>query len=224
MGGSAVGPEHYALIGASFGCDGATARDIAVRARPVRFAARDTVVAVGEPGDDTWLLLTGETQALLYSVAGHAVLLHHFTPGDLFGGATGMPSAEDAEVVAVLPSDIGRIAEGDFILLMDRYRCVSTTVLRALTRRLGETTQRMVASATLSAAGRVHAELLRLARMGDGTTISPAPVLAELAMVVQSTRETVSRTVNALERSGVIRRSEDALVIVAPHRLEELIY
>ena len=71
--------------------------------------------------------------------------------------------------------------------------------------------------------GRVHAELLRLARLADGRVIRPAPVLAKLAVRVQSTRETVSRTINALERRGIIRRERDALVIVAPHRLEEMI-
>jgi len=49
-------------------------------------------------------------------------------------------------------------------------------------------------------------------------------VLAEMALAIQSTRETVSRTINALERAGIIRRSPEDLVIIAPHRLEELVY
>jgi len=40
---------------------------------------------------------------------------------------------------------------------------------------------------------------------------------------VHSTRETVSRTINTLERRGIIHREDDALVIVAPHRLEEMV-
>jgi DNA-binding GntR family transcriptional regulator len=81
----------------------------------------------------------------------------------------------------------------------------------------------MAERTTLSAAGRVHAELLRLARLGDGHSVRPVPVLAALAVRVHSTRETVSRAINALERRGIVRRDADALVIVAPHRLEELI-
>jgi DNA-binding GntR family transcriptional regulator len=69
----------------------------------------------------------------------------------------------------------------------------------------------------------VYAELLRLARLGDGKAIRPAPVLSALAIRVQSTRETVSRAVNDLERRGIIRRQDDALVIVASQRLEELV-
>ena len=84
-------------------------------------------------------------------------------------------------------------------------------------------TGRMVERTTLSAAGRVHAELLRLARAGDGRTIRPAPVLAALAVRVQSTRETVSRTINALERRGLIRRDAEAFFLVAPQRIEEMV-
>ena len=50
------------------------------------------------------------------------------------------------------------------------------------------------------------------------------PVLAELAQRVQSTRETVSRTVSQLERRGILRRGDGGLAVIAPHRLDELIY
>ena len=76
---------------------------------------------------------------------------------------------------------------------------------------------------TLSANGRVHAELLRLARAQDGRWIRPLPVLSDLALRVQTARETVSRAVSALERRGIVQRHEDGLEIVAPARLEALI-
>ncbi len=183
------------------------------------------MVAIGETGDDAWLMLIGEAHAVLYSAAGHLVLLHRLFPGDLFGGTIGLPApADGSHVVAVGQVEAGRFRALDFVLLMERHRCVAQAVLRTLSGRLDETTRRMVATATLSAAGRVHAELLRLARSDDGRHIRPAPVLAELALAVQSTRETVSRAINALERAGIIVRSDESLEIVAPHRLEELVY
>jgi DNA-binding MarR family transcriptional regulator len=50
------------------------------------------------------------------------------------------------------------------------------------------------------------------------------PVFAEMALALQTTRETVSRTINGLEKRGIVKRADNALAIVAPHRLEELIY
>ena len=97
-------------------------------------------------------------------------------------------------------------------------------VTRVLQKRLRQAAARMVERSTLSAAGRVYRELLRLARMGDGRTIAPAPVLTAFAMRVDTTRETVSRAITTLVRRGIVRRDKDALVIVAPHRLEEMIF
>jgi len=94
---------------------------------------------------------------------------------------------------------------------------------RLLTARLRQATARLYERAALSSVGRVHAELLRQARLGAGLAITPAPVLADLALIAATTRETASRAVNALERRGIIRRDGDALVVVAPHRLEEMI-
>jgi DNA-binding IclR family transcriptional regulator len=78
----------------------------------------------------------------------------------------------------------------------------------------------MFERSALTARGRVCAELLRLALEAKDHTIRPAPVIAELALRAATTRETASRTVNGLERRGIIRRDADALVVIAPHRLE----
>jgi CRP-like cAMP-binding protein len=108
-------------------------------------------------------------------------------------------------------------------MLVDRHRSLGLLLVRSLLEQLRAASARMVDRTTLSAPGRVHAELLRLARLGDGTVIRPAPVHAALAVRVQSTRETVSRAVSALERRGIVRREGDALIIVAAGRLEELV-
>ncbi|MEP9358348.1 Crp/Fnr family transcriptional regulator [Sphingomonas sp. KR3-1] len=217
--------RHMAVVVAAFRCDAGTASDIAARLAIVRRSPRQVVLAVGETGSDAWLILIGEAHAVLYSAAGHLVLLHRLLPGDLFGEPIGLPAAaEGVQVVAVGPVEAGRFRAIDFLMLMERHHCVAQAVVRTLSGRLDETTRRMIAGATLSAAGRVHGELLRLARLADGRCIRPAPVLSELALAVQSTRETVSRAINALERSGIITRSAEALEIVAPHRLEELVY
>src|SRR5690606_18270042 len=98
------------------------------------------------------------------------------------------------------------VPAADFVLLVERHGVLGLVLVRSLMRQLRATSARMIDRTTLSAPGRVHAELLRLAREGDGRTIRPAPVLAALAVRVQSTRETVSRTVSALERRGIVRR------------------
>ena len=168
--------------------------------------------------------MTGKAHALAYGFEGQVVLLHEFLPGDFFGAiASAEPEPEDANIVAAEELRAAVFLALDFLTLVETYGCVALAVTRTLLKQMRASAARMAERTTLSAAGRVHVELLRLARLGDGRTVRPAPVLASLAVRVQSTRETVSRTINALERRGIIRREENALVIMAPHRLEEMI-
>ncbi len=87
-----------------------------------------------------------------------------------------------------------------------------------LLKQLRASSVRIVENTTLSAAGTHPCRAAAAsARLGDGKTIWPPPVLSALATRVHSTRETVSRTINALERRGIIRRDKGSLlVIVAP--------
>jgi CRP-like cAMP-binding protein len=133
------------------------------------------------------------------------------------------PETEDADVVAVDEVRAAVFLTLDFVALLEAHGCLAVLVSRTLLRQLRATSLRVRERSTLSANGRVHAELLRLARLRDGRTVRPAPVLSTLATRIHSTRETVSRAINRLERRGIIRRDGEALLIVAPHRLEELI-
>jgi CRP/FNR family transcriptional regulator, cyclic AMP receptor protein len=110
------------------------------------------------------------------------------------------------------------------VRLMESYSCVGVAITRHLSGRLATMRRRMVEAAMLSATGRIAAELLRRADASEDRTIRPMPVFSDFAITVQSTRETVSRTVSQLEKRGVVKRVEGGLQIVAPHRLEELVY
>jgi CRP/FNR family transcriptional regulator, cyclic AMP receptor protein len=220
-----VSEAYLSTITQSFGCADDIARVIAATANARSFPAHAIMIRAGDADPDAWLMLSGEAQAIAYAPGGQYVLIHSFTAGDLFGEAAGLSiAASDAEVAVVSAVEAGQFAVGAFISLMERYNCVALSVARTLTQRLTQTTRRMVEGATLSAPGRIHAELLRQARAGADMTITPMPVLSNFALHVQSTRETVSRTIGALEKRGIIKRDGDGLTVVAPHRLEELIF
>lgn len=205
-------------------CRAEVARAIARHATDRRYPVRSLIVKQGERTVATFLLVSGRAQALAYGLKGQVVLLNEFQTGDVLGIAVeGEAAVENADVVAVENVRSAVFVATDFVALIEEYGCVALLVSRALLRQLRAAATRVTERTTLSAAGRVHAELLRLARLSDRRTIRPAPVLATLAVRVDSTRETVSRTINALLRRGILRRDGDALVIVAPHRLEELV-
>ena len=220
--------ERLAVIMTAFGCAPDIAEVIDTKAHYLSHDPNSTILWHGEESEHACLLLAGKAQAISYSASGQLILLYTYGPGDIFGeGAalgTKAPGDADNQVVAVAESNVGHFRNHVFIGLIENYSAVALAVSRLLTRRLRQTTQRMIEVSTLSTAGRIHNELLRQAREAEDMTIRPAPVLSEFALLVQSTRETVSRTINQLEKRGIIRRDGEGLTIVAPHRLEEEVF
>jgi len=216
--------ELREAVRAALGCSPEVAEALAASATARDYAPRTVILRYGDRWSHAYLVVAGRAHALVYGLDGQMVLVHEYRTGDIFGAvaATEVSPAE-ADVVAADPTRAACVPAADFVMLVERHGSLGLLLVRSLLSQLRATSARMVDRTTLSAPGRVYAELLRLARLGDGTVIRPAPVLAALAVRVQSTRETVSRAVSALERRGIVRREDDALVIVAAQRLEELV-
>jgi CRP/FNR family cyclic AMP-dependent transcriptional regulator len=207
-----------------FVCSPDVAAQIMTRGRLHAYAGQAVIVRQGDSLTLSYLLVVGRARALLYAADGQVVLLHEYRSGDLFGAVGESGSAvQDTDVVAVEASQAIAIQAAHLAMLAQRHGCIGLALSRLLILRLRQINARMFERAALSSVGRVYSELLRQARHGPGHRIAPAPVVSDLALLASTTRETASRAVNALERRGIIRREANALVVVAPHRLEELI-
>ncbi|HET9638560.1 MAG TPA: Crp/Fnr family transcriptional regulator [Allosphingosinicella sp.] len=213
-----------AFLRETFGCSDEIAGIIFVRGTVRAFPPQSIIVRQGEKAAAAYLLAQGRAHALLYSVEGQLVLVCEYRPGDLFGDLGELdPAPEEAEIVAVESSRSFVLKSRDLVALAEAYGGIGLALSRLLLRQLRRATSRIYERAAVSAVGRVHAEILRLALASPGHAICPAPILSELAVRVSTTRETASRAVSALERRGLIRREPGSLTVVAPQRLEELI-
>lgn len=212
------------LLSRVFGCPPDLAGQILLRGRIREYEIRAAIVRRGDRVSTLYVVIVGRAHALVYSMDGQPILLHEYRSGDLFG-AIGQSQAADheADVIAIERVSAFLLDGGVLAVLAERHGCIGLALVQLMVDRLQQTAARMYEHAALSAVGRVHAELLRQAQQSADLAIRPSPVLADLALRVSTTRETASRAVNALERRGIIRRDADALVVVAPHRLEELI-
>lgn len=218
-----AGIKAKAIVAQAFNCADEVAEIIAAKATHRSFLPRTTILHAGDPSSHIFLVIDGHAQAIAISPDGRAVLVQDFHRGDMFGEGVILASGQQEEdVMAVDAVDASQFRADVFIGLMETYSSVALAVSRLVVARLYRTTRRLVEGATLSANGRIFAEVLRQAREGNGT-INPLPKLSEFAMQVQSTRETVSRAINLLEKKGIIARSGSMLTVIAPHRLEELI-
>ena len=209
-------------VGAALGCSDETAHQIMGQGRIRTYPVKAHLVRQGDRSTTVYLLILGRAQALLYTFDGQTILLQEYRSGDLFGALGSLdPAAEDADVIAIEEVRSFLLEAASLVALAERHACIGLALSRLLLKRLRMTSARMYERAALSATGRVCAELLRQAREGEDMTIRPAPVIAELALRAATTRETASRTVNALQRRGIVRRDPGGFVVTAPHRLEE---
>ncbi len=221
---TAAGPAQT-VLGETFGCNAATAAAIAARARLRDHPARTVIIAGERVADQIHVMVDGHARMLAFAIDGRLVAIEDYRRGDLLGEAALFErEAVGHDISAVVASTSAAFGQTVFLDLMTNYSCVALAVSRRLVTRLSRITRRMVEGATLSANGRIHAELLRQAQASEDLTIRPPPVLSQFALKVQSTRETVSRAINALEKRGIITRDDTCLRVVAPHRIEELIY
>lgn len=217
--------QAAAMIGRIFDCGEDVSLAMITRAARTDYPPRAVIVGLGARCEHVHIVLAGLARARALTADGRQAVLEDFRAGDIIGEtALIAPQDSDHEVVAVELVEAAVLLAHVMVAMMTMHASIALAVSRRVIARLAEQNRRLAQSSTLSAAGRVHAELLRLARETPDGTIRPAPVLSQLALHLQTTRETVSRTISALERRGIVARGDGGLTVVAEHRLEELVF
>ncbi len=208
----------------AFGCGAALADTIAALGRSGTHSRGAVLWPRGEDAGAAGLLTLGRAAELAYGRDGAMLVLHALAQGEFFGEVVGSGAQGETRVEALSDGAAIVFASNALVRLMESYPLVALAMARHLSARIAAMRQRMLETALLSAKGRIASELLRRSRAAEDGVIRPLPVWSELAVIVQSTRETVSRTVSGLEKRGIVRRSGGGLAVIAPHRLEELVY
>ncbi|MFM5917900.1 MAG: Crp/Fnr family transcriptional regulator [Novosphingobium sp.] len=218
------GANIHDAVRQAFGCGTALADTIATLGRSSDHARGAVLWPRGEDDGAAGLLARGRAAELAYGRDGAVLVLHALAEGEFFGEVVGSGTRGEARVEALSDGAALLFASSVIVRLMESYPSVALAMARHLSARIAAMRQRMLETALLSATGRIAAELLRRSRAAEDGVIRPLPVWSEFAVIVQSTRETVSRTVSGLERRGIVSRTVDGLAVVAPHRLEDLVY
>lgn len=174
----------------------------------------------GDRTDQLWLILGGTVQLQAVSAEGQVTVLSSFGPGELVGSFEREDeSSYDARAFGKV--EALQIETQTLRRLIEECPDLGGGMSRIYAAQLNAVIDRLSARVTLSAMGRAYRELLRLA--GEANEISPPPVIAALALTAQTTRETGSRAISALERRGIIERDDKRLKIVSRRMLEDLV-
>ena len=212
--------DRIAALASFFSCSPEEAAKVDAATRLAQYGHRDILAHQGDLGAKLWIVLEGRAQLQIIGVDGQTKLLASHGPGELFG-AFPHERVVISDVVAQNRLSVLEIPTAKMAMLLEEEARIGSGLSRILGRQYNAVLDRMAARITLTANGRVYAELLREA--GEEGRISPPPVIAALALSAQTTRETGSRAISALERRGIIRRDEEQLEIISHGLLEELI-
>ena len=184
------------------------------------YPAKAILIHQGDRTDQLWLILGGTVQLQAVSAEGQVTVLSSFGPGELVGSfEREVESSFDARAFGKV--EALQIETQTLRRLIQECPDLGGGMSRIYATQLNAVIERLSARVTLSAMGRLYRELLRLA--GEADEISPPPVITALALSAQTTRETGSRAISALERRGIIERDEERLKIVSRRMLEDMV-
>ena len=202
------------------GLDDASLEALERRCETRRFQEGAVVVSEDEPGEALFVLVAGKVKVVLYGESGREVILSIFSkPGDLFGEMALLDDApRSATVAAMEPSTLLALCRSDFRAHVDRHPSIAVQVMAELSRRLRRADAIIGDLALLDVFGRLAAKLRALAESDGeeteaGILIRQRPTQAEIAAMIGTSRETVSRALSELARRGDVVMSGKRLLI-----------
>lgn len=185
----------------------------------LRYGKGEMILQRRDEDGGIYLLLEGALLANLYARSGREVGYRRIPPGGYFGeiaAIDGLPRS--VNIVALEDVRLVRLPQRLVLRLFDdspRFMRALLEDMASLTRAL---TDRLFELTAVSVACRVDIELLRMgsAVAGDRNeaVIQPCPTHAELAVLVGSQREPVTRELNRLASLNIVRQSGRTLKIL----------
>lgn len=191
-------------------------------------AAGKPLLLRAEQQGEVFLLVSGRVRVTTYSANGRQVTFRDSEAGEHFGDIAAIDGGpRSADVVTLEPCVVASLDRAAFLALLRDEPLVAERVMQRLAALVRQLSERVIDLSTLGVQNRLHAELLRLARGagfdGNQARLEPAPRHAALASQISTNREQVTRELNALVRSGVLRKDGRALVLEDAGRLERMV-
>ncbi|MDP2794808.1 MAG: Crp/Fnr family transcriptional regulator [Sulfurisoma sp.] len=179
------------------------------------FARREVVFNKGEAGNTLCFLMEGRLQAVDFTIDGREVGLYFVDPGDYFGEMSvidGLPRPDF--LIAVARSRVAFLSKDEARPLILNTSGLAERVLVRMARRLRSVSAQRTLLGLPNPAQRVCAQLVQLSvRTATGQKIANAPTHQELAIMVNTSRESVTRIFQVLQARQVLRRFEGDLVL-----------
>lgn len=186
-----------------------------------KFARRAVVLNAGTREGNVCFLFEGRLQGVDFTVDGREVGLYFVEPGDFCGDVCLFDDGPQPEFVIVLsPAVIVFVPIAALRSVMMAAPVMVNTLGERLARRLRQMTQQRSLLGMPNIAQRVCCQLWMLLMEADRTRgaameIRNPPTHMEIAIMLNLSRETVTRVFQLLQNQGIVKRDGAARLLVS---------
>jgi CRP/FNR family transcriptional regulator, cyclic AMP receptor protein len=193
--------------------------------------SKDTIILLeDEEGDTLFIIIKGKVKVTTFSESGKELIFSILSEGDFFGDMSlldGKPRS--ATIISLEESELRMIRRSDFNNLIEKHPRIALKLLEELTGRLRNADERIESLALLDVTGRIAGVLLQLAdyqgnKNQKNIQIKSRPTHQELANMVGTTRETVTRVLKQLENKNYISVEGKDIIIPEPLKFKNDLY
>jgi len=171
-------------------------------------------------GEQCFFVVQGSVKVTRLSKDGREVILAMLNEGEFFGEMALLDGeSRSANVIALEETEVLTLNRGDFLVVLHDYPQIAIQLLKEMADRLRKS-DRQIASLSLSdAEKRIALCIIRFAdeqgviKRGQ-VSIPKIPIQQDIANMAGTSRETVSRAINLLEKEHYIKRQGRELLIL----------
>ncbi len=170
-----------------------------------RYPKGATVMEEGLPGDYMYVIAEGRVKVTKLSEDGREKILEMMGEGAFVGEMALLDQAPRSATVKTLSnSRLLALSRADFLSLLRRNADLALHVIQELTRRLRETDEQASSLSFLRVKDRAKGLLVRLAEVSPESGVRMTPTLThqQMADMIGTSRETVTRVVKDLKSTG----------------------
>ena len=182
-----------------------------------RFAKNTTIVEEGLPGDYMYLIREGRVKVTKASDDGREKILSFMDAGGFFGDMSLFDQEpRSASVKTLEESRLLALSRRDVLEVLRRSPDFSLAVIEALIARLRETDEQASSMSFQRVKARTRGLLDRIAKdEADGRRMTPAMTHQQIADMIGTSRETVTRVVKQLKQDGWLDQEGKRYVVPA---------
>jgi len=201
------------------GLDEPHLREVLSHCRELEVEKGNVIVSENTPGDAMFVILSGEVKVSVISGDGKEIILSTLKAGEFFGEMSLLDgSTRSANVIALGPSRLLRLTRNDFLRHVLPVPEIAAEILAVMSRRLRAANERITDLVARDVFDRLARYFQREAAekgrpLIDGSVVFERLPQGDIASIIGSSRETVTRMIREMLDEGYIAVSGRNIIL-----------